>query len=147
MVNCSNLIFTSLFETPLGCVDKFNLLAITSAVTNAQTDGTHSLEVTANGEVRSIDICGRGTICSSSDVDYYTLDIERFGFSSSCIRKEDFEGAKLKQMSNDGWNVGSVYLFVDTCETHELLTADPKFDKWIDGDGDANNHEHSLTKV
>ncbi len=114
---------------------------------NAQTDGEHFLEVRANGETRLIEICGKGKKCNAGEVDYFTLDTERFGFSSRCIRKQDFEGAKLKDKTNDGWNVAAVFLFADTCETHELLTADPKFNKWIDGDGTADHREQSLTLV
>ena len=116
-------------------------------MSSAGTDGEHLLEIRANGEARSIEICGKGKKCNAGEVDYFTLDIERFGFSSRCIRKEDFEGAKLKEKSIDGWNVAAVFLFADTCETHELLTADPNFNKLIDGNGAADHREQSLTLV
>ncbi len=126
-------------------MDKFNLLTVTGTISNSETDGEQLLEVEASGEIRSVAICGRGRKCSKGAVDYFTLDIERFDFTSKCIRKEDFEGAKLKLKSVDGWYVASAYLFADTCETHELITANNGLNKWVDDP--AGKHEVPLTNV
>ena len=61
------------------------------------TSSEHAVEVTANGQVRDVAICGPGKRCSAGSADYFTLDIERFGFSTSCVRKEDIEALKLKE--------------------------------------------------
>ena len=101
-----------------------------AAVTNSE----HALQVTANGQVRDVAICGPGKKCSKGSVDYFTLDIERFGFSTSCVRKEDIEALKLKEDGGDAWLVQSIFVFLDTCETHELASSDANLNKWIDND-------------
>ena len=102
--------------------------------------------MTANGEARSVAICGSGNQCSSGSTDYFILDVDRFGFTNDdCLMKESFEGAKLKADANDGWNIASVYLFLDNCESNEIVTADPDFNLWIDGDSDASRLEQTLT--
>ena len=118
-----------------GCIDKINVLAITASDTNSESNSEHFLQVTANGEVRHTAICGPGKKCSKGSVDYFTLDIERFGFSTSCIRKEDIEALTIKENGNDAWQIGSIFVFLDTCETHELASSNPNFNQWIDGDG------------
>ena len=122
------------------------MLTITdNTAVDAATDNEHALQVTANGQVRDVGICGPGTKCSKGSVDYFTLDIERFGFSTSCVRKEDIEALKLKEDGTDGWYVQSIFVFVDTCETHELASSDATFNKWIDQDN--NNPERSLVDL
>ena len=85
-----------------------------------------ALQVTANGQVRDVAICGPGRECSKGSVDYFTLDIERFGFSTS------IEALKLKEDGKGGWRVQSIFVFIDTCETHELASSDANFNKWVD---------------
>ena len=113
--------------------------------TNAGNNDEHALQVTANGQVRDVAICGPGRKCSKGSVDYFTLDIERFGFSTSCVRKEDIEALKLKEDGSDGWLVQSIYVFIDTCETHELASSDATFNKWIEQDDE--NPERSLVDL
>ena len=110
------------------------MLTVTNTNGNADTDDEHTLHVTANGQVRDVAICGPGKKCSKGSVDYFTLDIERFGFSTSCIRKEDIEAFTIKENGNDAWQIGSIFVFLDTCETHELASSNPDFNQWIDGD-------------
>ena len=120
------------------------MLAVTSNThDNAGTNDEHALQVTANGQVRDVAICGPGTKCSKGSVDYFTLDIERFGFSTSCVRKEDIEALKFKEDVTDGWLVQSIFVFIDTCETHELASSDATFNKWVD----ENNNNLDLTLV
>ena len=95
------------------------------------TSSEHAVVVTANGQVRDVAICGPGKRCSAGSVDYFTLDIERFGFSTSCVRKEDIEALKLKEGGTGDWLVQSIFVFLDTCETHELASSDANFNKWI----------------
>ena len=102
-----------------------NVLTLTSSAhSGAGTDNEHALQVTANGEVRNAAICGPGKKCSKGSVDYFTLDIELFGFSTSCVRKEDIEAFTIKENGNDGWQIGSIF---DTRETHELASSNPDF--------------------
>ena len=122
------------------------MLTITdNTAVDAATNNEHALQVTANGQVRDVAICGPGTKCSKGSVDYFTLDIERFGFSTSCVRKEDIEALKLKEDGTDGWLVQSIFVFIDTCETHELASSDATFNKWIDQDND--NPQHALVDL
>ena len=109
-------------------------MAITASDTSSESNSEHFLQVTANGEVRDIAICGPGKKCSQGSVDYFTLDIERFEFPTSCIRKEDIEAFTIKENGNDAWQIGSIFVFLDTCETHELASSNPDFNQWIDGD-------------
>ena len=134
LLQCFNSSYT-IQLSPLftGCVDKINVLTITdNTAVDAATNSEHALQVTANGEVRDVAICGPGRKCSKGSVDYFTLDIERFGFSTSCVRKEDIEALKLKEDGKGGWRVQSIFVFIDTCETHELASSDANFNKWVD---------------
>ena len=119
-------------------------MTVTSTASKSETDGKHFLEVTINGESGSVEVCGPGQQCTKGAIDFFILDVDRFGFTESCLRKEDFEGAKLKAASNNGWKPASVYLFMDNCESNELVTADHSFNKWVDGDVPANA-EQTLT--
>ena len=123
------------------------MLTITSNTYVAGTSDEHALQVTANGEVRDVAICGRGSKCNKCSVDYFTLDIERFGFSTSCVRKEDIEALKLKEDGGNGWLVQSIFVFIDTCETHELASSDATFNKWVDADSDPEKVLVDLTLV
>ena len=114
---------------------------------NAGANSEHTLQVTANGEIKDVAICGRGRKCNKGSVDYFTLDIERFGFSTSCVRKEDIEVLKLKEGGDDGWLVLSIFVFIDTCETHELASSDATFNKWVDADSDPERVLVDLTLV
>ena len=109
-------------------------MAITASISGSDSNSEHVLQVTANGEVKDVAICGPGNKCSKSSVDYFTLDIERFGFSTSCIRKEDIEAFAIKENGNDGWQIDSIFVFLDTCETHELASSNPNLNQKIDGD-------------
>ena len=137
-----------MFPLFTGCVDKINVLTITNNTDdNAGTNNEHALQVTANGEIKDVAICGHGRKCSKGFVDYFTLDIERFGFSTSCVRKEDIEVLKLKEGGDDGWLVQSIFVFIDTCETHELASSDATFNKWVDADSDPERVLVDLTLV
>ena len=124
-------------------------MAITASSSGSESNSEHFLQVTANTEERDIAICGPGKKCSKGSVDYFTLDIERFGFSTSCVRKEDIEALTIKENGNDGWQIGSMFVFLDTCETHELASSNPNFNQWIDGDASVASavKEKELTLV
>jgi len=69
---------------------------------------------------------------------------------SLVCRKEDIKDVYLEARGNDGWYIASIETYARKNGQYTKLTADPDFNKWVDGDEEDQYQydakKHILTK-
>ena len=86
-----------------------------------------------------------GDDMTPNDGDLWKIPIFAFNFKKSCIRKGVIDKVYMQEGGNDGWFVASIFTAVNSTSGYRLLTADVDVNRWIDGNGSADQKQLVLT--
>ena len=117
------------------CVSDIYVFAHTSTGKGSETDDSHHIMFTANGNTY---ISGLNDPAAQGKSDLWKLnlftdfDVRR----STCIQKRHIERIALKEDGNDGWRIDSIITVLKSDTKFEVATLDMDVDQWIDRDGD-----------
>jgi len=124
-------------------------MAFTSNLRSAGSDGKHAIELRA----RYLSITKKLYNLPKDDYepnkgDLWKLSIKHYFGFTQCIRARDINYIKIREASNDGWNIESVVTFV-IFENRgwQLSSVDLNVNQWIDGNELPSHKEFKLNLV
>jgi hypothetical protein len=117
------------------CIAQLYVMAFTDDVRNSQTRHPPFMELTVGGEAQLAQLPAvTGREFQQGKGDLWAIDIIDFGFTDSCINKQDIDGVAVVEGGTDGWKIDSIVTFVrDVDGEFELLSTDIGVNRWIDG--------------
>jgi len=128
---------------------------MTGDATNAASSDHHGLVIVLkNGNKCEAELPNVNGHDKPSNKPYMVELSAQTDFQPSLVcSKEDIKEAYLEARGNDGWYIASIDTYTGKAnEGYTKLTADPDFNKWLDGNPDENQHpydakKHILTKA
>ena len=135
----------SLTTTTGSCINYLHVVAYTSNVGNSATTGNHTVELKADGLVKTAAI---SNIPNELRGKLWSLSLAGdFGFNG-CIRKKDVQGIAILAYSNDGWNIESILTYVSgNYYDSELSSADWDVNRWVDNNSSGSSKRFDLNLV
>ena len=129
------------------CFRHLYLMAFTSGIDYAGSDGIHMIEIKVKGSTYRKPLPNLpGDDYSPLKGDLWKLDINYFGVPHNCIIRTDIEGVALLAGSSDGWNIDSVFTYTFyTNSVFQLFTADVDVYRWLDTDSSPEYKHFQLT--
>jgi hypothetical protein len=117
------------------CISQLYVMAFTDDTKNSQTRHPPFMELTVGGEAQLAQLPAvTGREFQQGKGDLWAIDIIDFGFTDSCINKQDIDGVAVVEGGTDGWKIDSIVTFVrDVDGEFELLSTDIGVNRWIDG--------------
>ncbi len=131
------------------CLVKLYIMAFTSDLKYAGSDGQHNVEVRIKGMSQHRPLYNRpGDDYKRNKGDFWEYSFSDFGFTDSCIQIGDFRYIEITEGGNDGWNIASIVTLVeDSSGGVQVVTTDIGVNRWIDGDGKQEHRRFRLTGV
>ena len=130
------------------CLSHIYVMAFTSGVGDAGSDGGHAVELYTTSGTRSVRLYDRyGDDYLSHKGDLWKIPISDFHFSDGCITVPEISGIAMTERSTDGWHIESIVTFMKSGSDYQLLSEDFEANRWIDQDSGASNRRFDLTLV
>jgi hypothetical protein len=128
------------------CLTRLYVMAFTSGLRNAGSNGVHAIQVYARGLVRTVRFYNR------PGNDYYPHkgDLWKINFSSFrfpyCIKVGDIRRISIIAAHNDGWNIDSIVTLVGARGRYNVVTVNLHANRWIDRNGPSAHRRWDLTR-
>ena len=135
-----------LIDSTDACLDKLYIMAFTSGIEHAQSDGIHAVEILAAGHVRHSRLYNLpGAEYYQHKGDLWKYNITSFHFPFSCLTISKIQKVYIIESSNDGWNIDSIVTLVGSRGSFQVLTQDLDVNRWIKGNGHHTQRRFALT--
>ena len=128
------------------CIKHLYVLAHTSNVLYAGTNGDHKIALQAKGQLKTIILPRPSGGLVQNKGDLWKLSLETdFGFYD-CVTVKQIENIALIENHSDGWNIDSIVTFLVVNPYYwALSSADFDVNRWVDKDGDPLYKQFILT--